>query len=509
MAIPQKFFTWVDGKVPSGLITAERLNTNFDRLYDMFDPSKVGISDDNIATNTKILISNRDYTGTNKIIGNYEFQTFPIVPNNSIPDSKLSANVVLKNVTNQFLVYQIIPGIDLGAGYISNAKIYPESSPPSNPQTGQIYYNSSENKFYGRSGTEWRRLDCNEEAKRIYPESSAPQNPSVGQVYFDTTTNTFYGWNGSVWKQLDYTGGAPAIVVRSYSLFGEADDNDSFRCVFKVTQSPPTVKLWFKGLPFPRRHYTELPYHTHNFTGISHDHATIDSGHYHSVIIGEHTHTGYYTRQDHTHAVTGYTEIGNMRHTHMWGMYVSTSPVLDHVHSYIEPDIGVSADTGEAGGHDHIVDYSGQSSETDIEHGHEIDITSQQASSAEPIDSTNLGTKDTDSKVSNISIQSATQGGTISYSGVQTSQSLSTQQKLYGNNLTVKVNTTDITNNIKTLLGWESIGDGTASHPLHTQGTSEMTISNWVSLSPGFHTLEIIEPITGYGLSLLVHLETS
>jgi hypothetical protein len=90
MSIPNKFHTFVDGQVDAGKITAERLNENWDRLYNMFNPNQVGISDDNIAAVSKILISNRNYTGTNKITGNFEFATFPIVPDGSIAESKIN-----------------------------------------------------------------------------------------------------------------------------------------------------------------------------------------------------------------------------------------------------------------------------------------------------------------------------------------------------------------------------------------------------------------------------------
>jgi hypothetical protein len=33
--------------------------------------------------------------------------------------------------------------------------------------------------------------------------SSAPLSPQSGSLYFNTTDFHFYGWNGSIWKQLD------------------------------------------------------------------------------------------------------------------------------------------------------------------------------------------------------------------------------------------------------------------------------------------------------------------
>ena len=73
----------------------------------------------------------------------------------------------------------------------------------------------------------------------------------------------------------------------------------------------------------------------------------------------------------------------------------------------------------------------------------------------------------------------------------------------------VIVDTTDITNNILTAKGWSSIGNNTANHPVHTDGTGELNISSWVSLTPGLHVLKITEPVSERGCSVLVHIETS
>ena len=96
--IPIKYHTFVDGQVDAGKITAERLNKNWDNLYDMFDPSVVGISEDNIASTAKILVSNRDYLGANKITGEFEFDTCPIFPDGSIDEDKINVvNFVVKS----------------------------------------------------------------------------------------------------------------------------------------------------------------------------------------------------------------------------------------------------------------------------------------------------------------------------------------------------------------------------------------------------------------------------
>jgi hypothetical protein len=86
---------------------------------------------------------------------------------------------------------------------------------------------------------------------------------------------------------------------------------------------------------------------------------------------------------------------------------------------------------------------------------------------------------------------------------------LSTTQKLYGKNLTVKIDATDITSNILTATGWGGIGNGLGSHAFHTTGSGELDASAWVSWSAGFHTLEILEPEAEYGCRVMIHIETN
>jgi len=107
MSIPNIFHVFQDIHADAGKITAERLNTNWSRLYDMFDPAKVGISEDNIKTISKILVANRNYTGVNKITGSFEFNVCPIIPDASLSEAKINIVNLVKKVSGK------IPDIDI------------------------------------------------------------------------------------------------------------------------------------------------------------------------------------------------------------------------------------------------------------------------------------------------------------------------------------------------------------------------------------------------------------
>jgi len=165
MSIPNKFHTFVDGQIDAGKITAERLNENWDRLYNMFNPNQVGISEDNIAAASKILISNRNYTGTNKITGSFEFSTFPIVPDGSIAESKINlVNFITKqNLASNLptnLAYkdedETISGNWIFNNPISNLTIESVTSLPETVTNGRlIRYNG---ELYLGKDNSWKKL---------------------------------------------------------------------------------------------------------------------------------------------------------------------------------------------------------------------------------------------------------------------------------------------------------------------------------------------------------------
>jgi len=493
--IPTKFHTFVDGRTDAGKITAERLNKNWDNLYDMFDPSKVGIAEDNIAQNAKILISNRNYTGGNKITGLFEFSSFPIVPDNSIPDSKLSNNIPKKDAANTFSALQTFnAGIDLNKAQAKNIVIDKVSTLP--------------------SGT----------------------SADIGRIVYCTADNKFYGWNGTEWRQLDYIGDYTGGAIRTYTAELLVESNKEGRLYFKTEGSSPTVKLAIKAFEFPTTFYTELPYHYHGINLGSHTHEISQTAHTHDIVLGSHTHSGTFATDAHTHLISGSTQANGghdhtasqSAHSHSISLETGTQSAnhvhgMDHVHDYYYGDLGTtttsgpssSETTGQSADHTHTVSGDTSSAQPDIsissvsDHSHNIYFNSGTSSANGSVSSTDLGTKTSSGANASINILGTNISGNSNYAGINTGLSLSTVRKQFADRLHVIIDTTDITNNILTAKGWSSIGNNTGTHPIHTDGTGELNISSWVSLTPGLHILKITEPVSERGCSVLVHLETS
>jgi len=196
--IPQKYHIFQDGEVPAGLITAERLNKNWDNLYDMFDPQKVGISEDNIKDNCKIVLSNQNYLGSNKITGSWEFTSFPTIPDGSIAESKINViNFVVKSGG-------VIPDGDIavniprkendetitGTWSFNSVKptITSVTSLPEQVVDGQIIRYNSE--LYLGANSQWKKLITQDKAASIgLIVGSTKRNINSGEQY--TTSDTY------------------------------------------------------------------------------------------------------------------------------------------------------------------------------------------------------------------------------------------------------------------------------------------------------------------------------
>lgn len=446
--------TFSNGTGPANIIDAPQVNANFAAVATVLNGK---IEKDNVKSGAAICLNDTEMV----IAAAWTFSSNPVFNAAAILDSYLTSNVPLKNGANTFAALQTFnAGTDHNLEQAKNFKVEYVAGLPA--------WNSS----------------------------------YKGRLLLDTNTNQNYVGGPSGFIRIDYVGGYTGGAISRYAEMGIVDDNDGFKLYFK-TEGTPTVKIAIKGEPFPKRFYTELPYHTHVFSGNAHNHAITDGGHYHTTVLGLHGHGSVeFGLGTHTHGISGSTGDNSVNHVHGGNTLEGSQP--NHSHPMVTTG---AEETGSAGAD--AVTISGATEGVSANHTHGISLSSGGPSASQSVPDENLGTPDTDSKATGISINNATAGGTNGYAGVDIGLSLSATQKLYGKSLTVKIDATNITSNILTDTGWAAIGDGTGTHAFHTAGTGELDASGYMTFDPGLHILEILEPETGYGCSLLVHLETS
>ncbi len=450
LSIPNSF---ANGTGAANLILAPQMNANFNAIVTVLNGE---IEKNNIKSGSAICLDDTDMT----ISVGWTFSANPTFNAGGIADTALTTNIPKKDASNVFSVEQTFSaGIDLDGQKAKNFLIEYVAGLPT-----------------------WQSSD-------------------KARLVFDTVANQAYIGGASAWIRIDYVGGYTGGAVSRYAQTAIVDDGDGFKLYFKTEGASPTVKITLKGELFPKRFYTELGEHNHTFTGAAHNHSLNEPTHKHGTDIGSHGHgTTQYSLGTHAHSVSG-TTGNDSAHTHAAGSFYGDQPT--HTHTCpVGSQINETSEDGNDG-----VTISGTSA-AGAAHQHSVSITSAASGAKQAIGNTNIGMKYSSMEVTNITVDNTVAGGTIGNKGVNAG-SLSTTQKLYGNDLTVKINATNVTASIKTAKSWAKIGDGTSGHEFHTAGTGELDASSWLSYSPGLHILEILEPESGYGCSVMIHIETS
>ena len=190
--------------------------------------------------------------------------------------------------------------IDLNGNEIKNSITENLAQAPSNPTTGQQYFNTTDNKLYYYNGTEWVDLT----------KSSGFSNSGVaiGTIVNWPSNSLPVGWlkcDGSAISRTDYS----SLFSIIGTTFGAGDGSTTFNLpnitdknilgngTINETGGNNSVTLTVKNLPS----------HNHTFTGKSHTH-TIPA---HSHGLNNHTHSV----KAHNHTFSG-TTVSSGNHNH-------------------------------------------------------------------------------------------------------------------------------------------------------------------------------------------------
>ncbi|RKY29856.1 MAG: hypothetical protein DRP74_08105 [Candidatus Omnitrophota bacterium] len=392
---------------------SSQVEQNIDNIINTINGN---LDETNISTSSLVCVADRDMT----ITGSWTFSTNPTFNNNAIPDSALSNNVALKDQANTFSALQTFSaGIDLQNSKAQNFAIEEVSSLPT------------------------------------------PTPDMKGRIV--EMGDNAYLCTGSAWKNMTYTGTYIGGAVFRYEGERIIDDQNSRSILIKKDSSHIVATLFIKGDKFPTYMYL---FEEHKHPIDSSKNATItltvsDPGHFHTTVLGSHTHSGSFATSNHTHQVYGATQDAG-----------------SHKHTYSGTTSDVYIDEATTGGislsHHH--DYSGETS-TAENHQHVVNITSSSPSAYASVGSTDLGSKDTDSKTTGISI-SGSIGGSTESQGINSGATVAL--KTYIDSMQIQINGIDITQWILNATNWTQIGDGTNTHAFITTG-GELEIYRKVS----------------------------
>lgn len=108
----------------------------------------------------------------------------------TIPDGTILGNTSVTLVGKNWAGY----GAYLDTNFLHLMQNFSNSSAPGNPQTGQLWWNSSANVLNVYSGTVW---------KSFAAATASPTAPTTGNVigdlWYNSTAQVLYVWNGSTW----------------------------------------------------------------------------------------------------------------------------------------------------------------------------------------------------------------------------------------------------------------------------------------------------------------------
>ena len=138
------------------------------------------------------------------------------IPDNTVNTTTTSLALVGKNYAGY--------GIFLNENYVKLLENFSNSTAPSAPLIGQLWYDSTNSLLKVYTGTQWKQVGTS------IASATAPSGAVTGDTWWDTTNLLFKVWTGSVWLAIGpgtgtSTGGTSAGATTSGALVETVIDN--------------------------------------------------------------------------------------------------------------------------------------------------------------------------------------------------------------------------------------------------------------------------------------------
>ena len=249
--------------------------------------------------------------------------------------------------------------IDLNGNELQNYKVQNLNQAPTNPTTGQQYYNTTDNKLYYYNGTEWVDLTKSNEPT----DSGVP----LGTIVNWPSSSLPVGWlkcDGSAISRTDYS----SLFAVIGTTFGEGDGSTTFNLpnitdknilgngTINETGGNNSITLAVENLP---SHYHDFYFEHSHDTSVTinsngaHTHSFSDT----SSSAGSHTHNVSLTTGSDSHSHNVGMDFDAAAGSSRWSFHQNgTSGAGDTVKTSSDSHTHkVSGKTASAGAHTHTV----------------------------------------------------------------------------------------------------------------------------------------------------------
>ena len=143
------------------------------------------------------------------------------IPDNTVNTTTTSLTLVGKNYAGY--------GLFLNENYIKLLENFSNSTAPSAPLVGQLWWDSTNTQLKVYTGTLWKQMG------QAAASASAPSNPTTGDLWWDTTNLLLKVWSGSSWLST----GSGSSTTAGGSTTGALADT----IVDTISQSHSVVKF--------------------------------------------------------------------------------------------------------------------------------------------------------------------------------------------------------------------------------------------------------------------------